>query len=391
MQREADDAVVATAIGTLQRMGRLKTVPRSPVVCVMGHVDHGKTTLLDALRNANVADGEAGGITQKLSAFRVRLDYEDDREVVFLDTPGHAAFSTMRSHGVNATDLVVLVVALDDGVKSQTREALRTAKNSGSTIIVAINKIDKIPPGPAREAAKSKIYAALSEEDLICEEFGGNVMAVEVSAQSGDNLDSLVESLLLQADVMELEAAEDGQCEAIVLDANMEKGRGVVADVLVRRGCLKMGDSVVVATMFGKVRAMVDDSGKAIEEAGPSTPVRLLGLRSIPTAGSELLSVDSEAKARDIVERRTKLGEARAEMARKRSVNQKESGMSSAAEVPTLPLVLKCDGVGTLQALEKVVDDLNNRTDDINIMVVRALEISIGVRSKPQRQPGQEF
>ena len=169
---------------------------------------------------------EAGGITQKLSAFRVRLDYEDDREVVFLDTPGHAAFSTMRSHGVNATDLVVLVVALDDGVKSQTREALRTAKNSGSTIIVAINKIDKILPGPAREAAKSKIYAALSEEDLICEEFGGNVMAVEVSAQSGDNLDSLVESLLLQADVMELEAAEDGQCEAIVLDANMEKGRG---------------------------------------------------------------------------------------------------------------------------------------------------------------------
>ena len=253
-KREADDAVTSDRDRDLATDGeRLKTVPRSPVVCVMGHVDHGKTTLLDALRNANVADGEAGGITQKLSAFRVRLDYEDDREVVFLDTPGHAAFSTMRSHGVNATDLVVLVVALDDGVKSQTREALRTAKNSGSTIIVAINKIDKIPPGPAREAAKSKIYSALSEEDLICEEFGGNVMAVEVSAQSGDNLDSLVESLLLQADVMELEAAEDGQCEAIVLDANMEKGRGVVADVLVRRGCLKMGDSVVVDTMFGKV------------------------------------------------------------------------------------------------------------------------------------------
>jgi len=199
----------------------LKTVPRAPVVCVMGHVDHGKTTLLDALRKANVADGEAGGITQKLSAFRVAL--EEGREVVFLDTPGHAAFSTMRSHGVNATDLVVLVVALDDGVKSQTREALRTAKNSGSTIIVAINKVDKISPGPAREAAKSKIYSALSEEDLICEEFGGDVMAVEVSAQSGDNLDGLIESLLLQADVMELEAAEEGQCEAVVLDANVEK------------------------------------------------------------------------------------------------------------------------------------------------------------------------
>lgn len=374
-KRETHDAVASDRMRDLaSEREQLETVPRAPVVCVMGHVDHGKTTLLDALRSANVADGEAGGITQKLSAFRVRLKGEeyDGREVVFLDTPGHAAFSTMRSHGINATDLVVLVVALDDGVKSQTREALRTAKNSGSTIIVAINKIDKIPPGPAREAAKSKIYSALSEEDLICEEFGGDVMAVEVSAQSGDNLDGLIESLLLQADVMELEAAEEGQCEAVVLDANMEKGRGVVADVLVRRGCLKMGDSVVVDTMFGKVRAMVDDAGNTIEEAGPSTPVRLLGLRSIPTAGNELLSVDNEAKARSIVERRTKLGEARAEMARKRSANHRDNGRPADDDVPFLPLFLKCDGVGTLQALEKVVQDLNNRTNDINLVVVKS-------------------
>jgi translation initiation factor IF-2 len=351
----------------------LATEPRAPVVCVMGHVDHGKTTLLDALRSANVADNEAGGITQKLSAFRVDVG---GRQVAFLDTPGHAAFSTMRSHGVCATDLVVLVVAIDDGVKSQTREALRCAKDAGCTIVVAITKCDKVPPGPARETAKSRIYAQLSEEDLVCEEFGGDVMAVEVSAQSGENLASgLVEGLMLQADMMELVAATEGQCEAVVLDANMEKGRGVVADVLVRWGKLEVGDAVIVDTTFGRVKAMVNDQGKNITSAGPSTPVRLLGLRSVPNVGQEMLSVESEAKAKGIVDRRVKLKEARDRL-RNSSV---DGGSDSVGEseigeggIPTLPVFLKADGVGTLEALEKIVEGLDSRTEDINLVVVKS-------------------
>lgn len=354
----------------------LVTEPRAPIVCIMGHVDHGKTTLLDALRASDVASGEAGGITQKLSAFRVEVG---GRQVAFLDTPGHAAFSTMRSHGVCATDLVVLVVAIDDGVKSQTREALRTAKDARSTIVVAITKCDKVPPGQARETAKSKIYSQLAEEGLICEEFGGDVMAVEVSAQSGENLmDGLIEGLLLQADMLELEAATEGQCEAVVLDANMEKGRGVVADVLVRWGSLQVGDSVIVDTAFGRVKAMVDDRGRAITTAGPSTPVRVLGLRSVPTVGQELLSVDNEAKARSIVDRRVKLKEARERASRQTGGGDGTgagfdvSGEGGEMEVPSLPVYLKADGVGTLEALEKVVRDLGSRTKDVNLVVVKA-------------------
>lgn len=351
----------------------LLTEPRAPIVCIMGHVDHGKTTLLDALRASDVASGEAGGITQKLSAFRVEVG---GRQVAFLDTPGHAAFSTMRSHGVCATDLVVLVVAIDDGVKSQTREALRTAKDAGCTIVVAITKSDKIPPGQARETAKAKIYSQLSEEGLMCEEFGGDVMAVEVSAQSGENvMDGLIEGLLLQADVLELEAATEGQCEAVVLDANMEKGRGVVADVLVRWGRLQVGDAVIVDTAFGRVKAMMDDRGKAITEAGPSTPVRVLGLRSVPTVGQELLSVDNEAKARSIVDRRTKLKEARGRAMKQGGSGGGAAGYGTAGDaddVPTLPVYLKADGVGTLEALEKIVRDLGSRTDDVNLVVVKS-------------------
>lgn len=285
----------------------------------------------------------------------------------------------MRSHGVCATDLVVLVVAIDDGVKSQTREALRTAKDARSTIVVAITKCDKVPPGQARETAKSKIYSQLAEEGLICEGFGGDVMAVEVSAQSGENLmDGLIEGLLLQADMLELEAATEGQCEAVVLDANMEKGRGVVADVLVRWGSLQVGDSVIVDTAFGRVKAMVDDRGRAITTAGPSTPVRVLGLRSVPTVGQELLSVDNEAKARSIVDRRVKLKEARERASRQTGGGDGTgagfdvSGEGGEMEVPSLPVYLKADGVGTLEALEKVVRDLGNRTKDVNLVVVKA-------------------
>ncbi len=343
------------------------TAPRDPVVCVMGHVDHGKTSILDFLRKASVAAGEAGGITQRLSAFRVKLPSANNRQVVFLDTPGHAAFSTMRSHGVSATDLVVLVVAIDDGVKTQTKEALKTAKEAGCNIIVALNKCDKFKGDiEGKKEARARVLAQLVEHELVAEDYGGDTMVVETSALAGEGLDDLVESIALQADMLELKAAYKGQCEAVVLDANMEKGRGVVADVLVRWGQLSVGDSIVVDTMFGKVKAIVDDQGNKLKTAGPSTPVRILGLRSVPTAGQELLSVDTETKARDISDRRQRVKDLRAlrKQANHDSVNNGTNG------IPTLEVILKADGVGSLEALTQIVTSIGNRTDAIKITIV---------------------
>ena len=380
----APSLAAAAAVGT---SSEIVLAPRAPVVCVMGHVDHGKTTLLDSLRKANVAAGEAGGITQKLSAFGVQVA---GRQVVFLDTPGHAAFSKMRSHGAEATDLVVLVVALDDGVRPQTREALRVAQEAKCTILVALNKVDKIADPVERKAARTRVLSQLAEDNLLVEDFGGDVMVVEVSGKTGIGLDQLVESLLLQADVLELKAAVTGQAEATVLDAYMEKGRGVVADILVRWGTLSVGDPIVVDTMYGRVKAMVDDAGNPINTAGPSRPVRLLGLRTVPTAGQELLSVASETKARQISERRTRLQELKAQ----RQQELKQAGMLAAAaeaaaaqasqnpsegdstapapvspKTPHISVLLKADGVGTLQALEQVVKGLGERTSDVTITV----------------------
>eukprot|EP00605_Chrysophyceae_sp_TOSAG23-4_P000975 GSChrysophyteH1.ASY1.ANO1.1075.1 assembled CDS len=340
-----------------------KRETRDPVVCVMGHVDHGKTSLLDSLRKASVAASEAGGITQRLSAFCVNLPSANNRQVVFLDTPGHAAFSTMRSHGVSATDLVVLVVAIDDGVKTQTKEALRTAKEAGCNIIVALNKCDKFDGDPVAKAeARARVLSQLVEQELVAEDYGGDIMVVETAALSGAGLDDLVEGIALQADMLELQAAHSGQCEAVVLDANIEKGRGVVADVLVRWGELQVGDSIVVDTMFGKVKAMVDDKGKKLKKAGPSTPVRVLGLRSVPTAGQELLSVDSETKAREISGRRQRVKDLRA--------LRKQQHAASGSDVPILEVVLKADGVGTLEALNQVVMGLDARTEELKLRIV---------------------
>ena len=371
----------AASVGTL---AEIVLTPRAPVVCVMGHVDHGKTTLLDSLRKANVAAGEAGGITQKLSAFSVDVS---GRQVVFLDTPGHAAFSKMRSHGAEATDLVVLVVALDDGVRPQTREALRVALEAKCTILVALNKVDKIVDPTERKTARSRVLGQLAEENLLVEDFGGDVLVVEVSGKTGDGVEQLTESLLLQSDILELKAASTGQAEAIVLDAYMEKGRGVVADVLVRWGTLSVGDPIVVDTMFGRVKAMVDDMGNPITTAGPSKPVRLLGLRTVPTAGQELLSVVSEAKARQISERRTRLQELKLQRLQEMQkiapipnlssstdgTNEAESAsIADAPKVPHISVLLKADGVGTLEALEQVVKGLGERTTDVTITVADA-------------------
>ena len=356
---------------TRERSGALgiELAARDPIVAVMGHVDHGKTTLLDTLRKANVAAGEAGGITQRLSAFRVsNMIGALGRQVVFLDTPGHAAFTTMRSHGVSATDMVVLVVAIDDGVKTQTLEALKTAIDAKCTVIVALNKVDKLPDKQQRTEARSRVLAQLVEYGLVAEDFGGDTIVVETAAMTGEGLETLVDSILLQADMMELQASSIGQCEAVVLDAAMEKGRGVVADVLVHWGKLSVGDSIIVDTMYGKVKAMEDDTGKAITSAGPSTPVRLLGLRTVPTAGQELLSVDSEARARQIAERRLKVQEIRAE--RRRTIAAEALIGTKKGITPTLDLVLKADGVGSLEALEQVVRVLSNRTKEVNINIV---------------------
>jgi translation initiation factor IF-2 len=370
---------------------QLETKSRDPVVCVMGHVDHGKTSLLDALRNASVAAGEAGGITQRLSAFRVQVNNKSSTNtanekstVVFLDTPGHAAFSTMRSHGVSATDLVVLVVAIDDGVKPQTKEALKTAKESGCQIIVALNKCDKFDHDPeAKREARARVLAQLVEHDLVAEDYGGDTMVVETSALAGakkNGLDSLIESIALQADIMELKAADKGQCEAVVLDANMEKGRGVVADLLIRWGELSVGDSIVVDTMYGKVKAIIDDKGKKIKKAGPSMPVQVLGLRTVPTAGQEMLSVENETRARQISERRLRVTDLKLQR-KNQLINDKSNpnlnqgyynNDGTFIHVPTVELVLKADGVGTMEALEKVVKEFGLRTTDVNLNIVNS-------------------
>jgi translation initiation factor IF-2 len=403
-----DDAAAAAAIVPL---------PRAPVVCIMGHVDHGKTTLLDALRRANVAASEAGGITQKLSAFTVEVkktggERSTGSKVVFLDTPGHAAFSAMRSFGANATDVVVLVVALDDGVRPQTKEALQMALEAKSTVIVALNKVDRIANPAERKTARARVLAQLVDLGLVCEDYGGDAQVVEVSGRTGEGLDGLVESLLVQADMLELKAAAEGQAEATVLDANMEKGRGVVADVLVQWGRLAVGDPVVIGSTYGRVKAMTDDTGKDIDAAGPSTPVRLLGLRTVPQAGQELLSVSTEAKARQIAERRERLAQLKEAKQRERGVFglaiagdgsgggktvevvstslklrmlhnnlAPDSGVAegdgdaaaAAAAAGFQPIVvsvlIKADGVGTLDALSKLVTGLAARTKDVKLQL----------------------
>ena len=260
--REKTDKEIDTALLGKTSKINTTTLPRSPVVCIMGHVDHGKTTLLDNLRTANVAASEAGGITQRLSAFVVDMK---GKSTVFLDTPGHAAFTAMRSYGASATDLVILVVAIDDGVRPQTVEALRIAKEANASIIIALNKVDKIIDVSDRAKARARVLNELAEVDLISEDFGGEVPVVEVSGKSGIGIPDLIETIQLQADILELAASYSGPAEAMVLDAVVEKGRGVVADLLVQWGELRVGDIIVVGTSYGKVKAILNDKGKTLK------------------------------------------------------------------------------------------------------------------------------
>jgi translation initiation factor IF-2 len=332
----------------------------------MGHVDHGKTTLLDTLRQANVADNEAGGITQKISAFTVSVN---NRQVVFLDTPGHAAFNAMRSHGAEATDIVVLVIAAEDGPQPQTIEALKYAKAASCNIIIALNKIDKIPVAD-RPGVRAKILGQLVEHDLIADDYGGDAQVFEISGKSGAGVPELIEGLTLQAEILELSAASEGPAEAVVLEASMEKGRGVVADILVRWGSLKVGDPIVVGTAFGKVKAMYTAAGELIEEATPSTPIRLLGLRTVPIAGQELITVSSENKAKLISARRQRLIDLKKLQS---TVNTSADNTENSTDtVPTINVLLKADGVGTLEALQNVIKNVVSMTSDVHINVVGA-------------------
>ena len=344
-----------------ERTGHL--LPRGPVVTVMGHVDHGKTSLLDAIRESEVAAGEAGGITQHIGASEVHVD---GRRIVFIDTPGHEAFTRMRARGAKVTDVVVLVVAADDGVMPQTEEAIAHAKAANVQIVVAVNKIDK--PNAQAERVKRQ----LSDRGLMPEEWGGTTVMVEVSARTKQNIPKLLEMILLVADLLELKADPDAPGSGTVLESRMDKGRGPVATVLVQNGTLNVGDTFIVGAVYGKVRAMFNDRGQPIQKAPPSTPVEVLGLQGVPEAGDQFQVAD-EAKARHIVEyRQAKQREAalaKTASSGRLTLDQLHEQLR-AGEVKELPVVIKADVQGSVEVLNEMLPKLSN--DQVKIKVMQA-------------------
>ena len=332
-------------------------VSRAPVITVMGHVDHGKTTLLDRIRNANVVAGEAGGITQHIGAYKVPVG---DSEVTFLDTPGHEAFTKMRARGAQVTDIVVLMVAADDGVMPQTIEAINHAKAAEVPIVVALNKIDKDNADPQR------VMAQLAEHELVPESWGGDTIVVEMAAQQGLGVDDLLEQLATVAELEELTANPTGRAKGIVLEANLDTGRGPVATILVDKGTLKVGDPIVAGAAWGRVRAMIDDTGKQVKEAGPSTPVQVLGLSSVPHAGDEFRAAPDEKTARTVGEareQRQRLTNQRGDARVQRGVKLEDIFTQiQKGEVATLNLVLKADVQGSLEAVTESLRRLERET-----------------------------
>ena len=335
--------------------------PRPPVVTVMGHVDHGKTSLLDHIRRAKVAAGEAGGITQHIGAYHV----ETDKGVVtFLDTPGHAAFTAMRARGAQATDIVILVVAADDGVMPQTMEAIQHAKAAGVPIVVAVNKIDR------PEADPERVKNELAKHEVIPEDWGGDTMFVHVSAKTGEGIDALLDALLLQSEVMELKAPDEGPASGIVIESSLEKGRGPVATVLVQKGRLKRGDMILSGQEFGRVRAMFDENGQQVQEVGPSMPVAILGLSGTPNAGDDVLAVEDERKAREVAElRQEKLREKKLASQQAAKLDQIFSQMQH-GESAELNIMLKADVQGSAEALRDSMMKLS--TDEVKVNVIAA-------------------
>lgn len=372
--------------------------PRPPVVTVMGHVDHGKTRLLDTIRRTNVIEGEAGGITQRIGAYQVTVNLEGEpRKITFLDTPGHEAFTAMRARGAELTDVAILVVAADDGVMPQTVEAINHAQAAHVPIVVAVNKIDK--PG----ANPDKVRGQLTEYGLVPEEYGGNTMFVDISAKQGTNVDKLLEAVLLTADAeLDLRANPDMDARGATVEARLDKGRGAVATVLVQSGTLHIGDAIVAGTSYGRVRAMLDENGNHMQEAGPSTPVQVLGLTSVPTAGDLFLVASDDRTARQIAEKR-QATERAAQLAKRRKVVSLESLKEQFAksEVDMLNIVIKGDSSGSVEALEdslmkiEVSDEVGIQVihrgvgaitqNDVNLATVDKAVI-IGFNVRPNRQ-----
>ncbi len=346
--------------GEVDAEGALK--PRPPVVTVMGHVDHGKTSLLDALRHTDVVSGEAGGITQHIGAYQVTLD--SGARISFIDTPGHEAFTAMRARGASATDIVVLVVAADDGVMPQTVEAINHAKAAGVPIVVAINKIDR--PNADAERVRNELL----KHELVVEELGGDVLSVEVSATEGRNLDKLEEAIVLQAEILDLKANPDRPAEGVVVETRLERGRGAVATVLIQRGTLRVGDIVVVGGEWGRVRALADDRGRKVEQAEPGVPVEILGLSGVPEAGDEVIVVENDRRAREVTDyRQAQLRERRAALGVRGTVEQMFADIA-AGEVKTLPVVIKGDVHGSVEAIADSLEKLG--TDEVAVEVLHS-------------------
>ncbi|MEW6695556.1 MAG: translation initiation factor IF-2, partial [Pseudomonadota bacterium] len=336
-------------------------VPRPPVVTVMGHVDHGKTSLLDYIRRAKVAAGEAGGITQHIGAYHV----ETPRGVItFLDTPGHEAFTAMRARGAQATDIVILVVAADDGVMPQTREAIKHAKAAGVPIVVALTKIDKPDANP------EKVKQELVAEEVVPEEYGGDSPFIGVSSKTGQGIDELLENVLLQAEVLELKAPVDAKAKGLVIEARLDKGRGPVATALVQSGTLRVGDVVLAGQTYGRVRAMLDENGRPVKEAGPSIPVEIQGLAEVPLAGDEFMVMADERRAREIATYRA--GKYRSTKLAKQQAAKLENMFAemTAGEVKTLPIIIKADVQGSQEALSAALLKLS--TDEVRVQLVYA-------------------
>lgn len=352
--------------------------PRAPVVTVMGHVDHGKTSLLDYIRKSKVADGEAGGITQHIGAYHV----ETDRGMIsFLDTPGHAAFTAMRARGAKSTDIVILVVAADDGVMPQTEEAITHARAAGVPIVVAVNKIDKEAADPER------VKNELAAKEVIPEEWGGDTQFIPVSAHTGEGIDALLDAVLLQSELLELTAPRDVPAQGLVIESRLDKGRGTVASLLVQRGILRSGDIMLAGTSVGRVRAMMDEDGKPIDSAGPSIPVEILGLDTTPNAGDLFLCVDSERQAREIAEQRETI-EREERVSSRRAVKLDDPfAMLAGEETKSLNVVLKADVRGSLEALQSSLQDLGNEEVDVNIIAggvgaITETDISLALTSQ---------
>lgn len=356
-EEDVEDKLIASTAGEPE--GEL--LPRAPVVTIMGHVDHGKTSLLDYIRKSKVADAEEGGITQHIGAYRVETGHGT---ITFLDTPGHAAFSAMRARGAQATDIIILVVAADDGVMPQTKEAVQHAKAAGVPLIVAVNKIDRA------EAQPDKVMQELVAEEVVPEDWGGDTQFIKISAKTGEGVDALLDAVLLQSEMLEFKAPVTGYAQGIVVESSLDKGRGAVATVLVQSGTLKKGDAIVAGVEYGRVRAMFDESGKMVNEVGPSTPIEVLGLSGVPQAGDSMVALSDEKRAREVADMR------REQQRDSRLAEQKAAKLSEMftrmgeGEVSYVNLIIKADVQGSVEALKESLQKIH--TDEARVKIVAA-------------------